>query len=260
MFHAEGTARSFRVRCDVLTIFPEIITAYLNKSILKRAQDSGVLDVKVYNIRDFAEGRHKVVDDHPFGGGAGMVFKPEPIFRAMDALKVDGVARKVVLLSPQGRPFNQSVAEDFSREDQRLVFVCGRYEGIDERVRISLVDEEISIGDYVITGGELAALVIIDAATRLVPGALGDERSSEDESFSWDLLDYPHYTRPREYRGLNVPQVLLSGNHSEIQLWRRKEALRKTLKERPDIIKKVELSDLDRKMLSEIEKSPEEDV
>lgn len=240
------------MRCDVLTIFPEIINAYLNESILKRAREKKILDVKIINIRDFASGRHKAVDDSPFGGGAGMVFKPGPIFRAMDALKEDGIPRRVVLLSPQGKPFNQTMAEDFSREEKRFVFICGRYEGIDERVSISLAEEEVSIGDYVITGGELAALVVIDAATRLIPGALGDKNSIEDESFSWKMLDYPHYTRPSEFRGLKVPQVLLSGNHNEIWLWRRKEALRKTLKARPDLMEKVELTDEDKKLISEI--------
>ena len=241
------------MKCDVLTIFPEVINAYLNESILKRAREKKILDVKVYNIRDFASGRHREVDDTPFGGGAGMVFKPEPLFKATESLKWDGIPRKVILLSPQGRPFDQSKAEEFSMEDKRLVFICGRYEGIDERVIGSLVDEEISIGDYVITGGELAALVIIDAAARLMPGILGDSSSVEDESFSWGLLDYPHYTRPREFMGLTVPQVLLSGNHNEIMLWRRKEALRKTLKVRPDIIEKIGLTDTDIKLLSEIE-------
>jgi tRNA (guanine37-N1)-methyltransferase len=247
------------MKCDVLTLFPEIITTYLNESILKRAREKKLLDVKVYNLRDFATGRHRKVDDYPFGGGAGMVFKPEPIFRAIDSLKKDGVPRKIILLSPQGRPFTQSMAEEFSKETQRFVFICGRYEGVDERVRISLVDEEVSIGDYVITGGELAALVIIDAVTRLIPGTLGDERSKEEESFSWGLLDYPHYTRPREFRGLCVPQVLISGNHKEIWLWRRKEALRKTMKMRPELIEKIELTDLDKKILSELKESHEEE-
>lgn len=240
------------MKCDVLTLFPDILTAYLNESILKRAREKDLLDVKIYNIRDFALGPHRSVDDYPFGGGAGMVFKPEPIFRAMDFLREDGEQRKVILLSPQGRPFNQSIAENYSREKQRFVFICGRYEGIDERVK-TLVDDEVSIGDYVLTGGELAALVIIDAVTRLIHGALGDKRSVEDESFSWGLLDYPHYTRPREFRGLKVPQVLISGNHKEIWHWRRKEALRKTMRIRPDLIEKVVLSDLDKKILSEIE-------
>jgi len=244
------------MKCDVLTLFPDIITAYLNKSILKRAREKKLLDVKIYNIRNFASGKHRQVDDYPFGGGAGMVLKPEPIFRAIDTLKKDGVPRRVILLSPQGKPFTQSMAQDFSKEQKRFVFICGRYEGIDERVRISLVDEEISIGDYVITGGELAALVIIDAVTRLLPGALGDERSKEEESFSWGLLDYPHYTRPREFHGLKVPEVLISGNHKEIWLWRRKEALKKTLKVRPDLIKKIDLTDLDKKLLSELKTEP----
>jgi tRNA (guanine37-N1)-methyltransferase len=185
-----------------------------------------------------------------------MVLKPEPVFRAMDALKEDGEPRKVVLLSPQGRPFDQSTAEDYAKEERKFVFICGRYEGIDERVR-ALADEEVSIGDFVLTGGELGALVIIDAVTRLIPGVLGDEKSIEDESFSWGLLDYPHYTRPREFRGLDVPPVLLSGNHEEIRLWRRRAALKKTLEVRPDLIDSTRLSDRDKEMLLEL--SSEED-
>lgn len=242
------------MKCDVLTIFPDILAAYINESILKRAREKDLLEVKLYNIRDFASGPHRTVDDSPYGGGAGMVFKPEPVFRALDFLKEDGELRKVILLSPQGKPFNQKMAEVYSREKKRFAFICGRYEGIDERVK-TLVDEEVSIGDYVITGGELAALVIIDAVTRLIPGALGDDKSVEDESFSWGLLDYPHYTRPREFRGMQVPEALVSGNHKGIWLWRRREALRKTLKMRPDLIDKVELTELDKKMLSEIRAS-----
>lgn len=240
------------MKCDVLTLFPGIFSAYLEESIIKRAREREIIEVTLYNIRDFTSDPHRTVDDYPFGGGAGMVLKPEPIFRAMDALKEDGQRRKVILLTPQGRPFSQTIAEDLSGEQQRLVFICGRYEGIDERVR-GLADDELSIGDYVLTGGELAALVIIDAATRLIPGVLGDERSAGDESFSWGPLEYPQYTRPREFRGLEVPEILLSGNHREIWLWRRKEALRRTLNRRPDIINKVQLTELDRKMLSEIE-------
>ncbi len=240
------------MKCDVLTLFPDVLTAYLNESILKRAREKKLLEVRLYNIRDFATGPHRTVDDSPYGGGAGMVFKPEPLFRAIDSLKEDGEPRKIILLSPQGRPFTQKAAEDYSKETRRLVLICGRYEGIDERVR-TLVDEEISIGDYVITGGELAALVIIDAVTRLVPGALGDDKSAEEESFSWGLLDYPHYTRPREFREMKVPDVLVSGNHREIWLWRRKEALKKTLNVRPDLIEKINLTDADRKILTEIE-------
>ncbi|MEN8264343.1 MAG: tRNA (guanosine(37)-N1)-methyltransferase TrmD [Nitrospirota bacterium] len=245
------------MKCDVLTLFPDILNAYLNESILKRAREKKLLDVKIHNIRDFTLDPHRKVDDYPYGGGAGMVFTPEPVFRAVDFLKEDGESRKIVLLSPQGRPFSQSMAEAYSKEDETFVFICGRYEGIDERVR-TLVDEEVSIGDYVMTGGELAALVIIDAVTRLVPGVLGDDRSSEDESFSWGLLDYPHYTRPREFRGLTVPPVLVSGNHKDIWTWRRKQALKKTLKVRPDIIEQAELSDIDKKLIDEI--SSEEDI
>ena len=244
------------MKCDVLTLFPDVLTAYLNESILKRARDKELLDVNLVNIRDYSSGPHRQVDDYPFGGGAGMVLKPEPVFRAMDALKEDGEPRRVVLLSPQGRPFDQSMAEAYAKEKRKFVFICGRYEGIDERVK-TLADEEVSIGDFVLTGGELGALVIIDAVTRLLPGVLGDEKSIEDESFSWGLLDYPHYTRPREYRGLDVPDVLLSGNHEEIRLWRRREALKKTLEVRPDLINRDGLSDRDKEMLSEL--SPEED-
>ncbi|MBI4687163.1 MAG: tRNA (guanosine(37)-N1)-methyltransferase TrmD [Nitrospirae bacterium] len=241
------------MKCDVLTLFPDIVNAYLKESILKRAQERGLLQVRVHNIRDFAEGRHKQVDDYPFGGGPGMVLKPEPIFKAVEGIKKDGIPRRVVLLTPQGEPFSQAKAEELSKEERGLVFICGRYEGIDERVRECLVDDEISIGDYVLTGGELAALVIIDASARLIPEALGDEKSKEEESFSWGLLDYPHYTRPREYEGMNVPEVLISGNHREIWLWRRKEALRKTMNVRADLLKRIELSDIDKKLISEIE-------
>ncbi|MBI5195960.1 MAG: tRNA (guanosine(37)-N1)-methyltransferase TrmD [Nitrospirae bacterium] len=240
------------MKCDILTLFPDIITAYLNESILKRAQEKHLLEIKVYNIRDFASGKHKVVDDYPFGGGAGMVIKAEPLFKAVDHLKKDDVKRKVILLSPQGKPFTQTKAEELSKEIARLVFICGKYEGIDERVTTSLVDEEISVGDYVLTGGELAALIVIDASARLIPGALGDARSAEEESFSWGLLDYPHFTRPGEFEGMKVPEVLISGNHKEIWLWRRKEALRKTLKIRPDLIEKIQLTDIDKFLISEI--------
>lgn len=240
------------MECDILTLFPDVLNVYLNESIVKRAREKRLLDVKLYNIRDFTSDPHRTVDDYPFGGGAGMVLKPEPIFRAMDFIKKDGQERKVVLLTPKGRTFNQSMAETYLKEKRRFVFICGRYEGIDERVK-SLVDEEISIGDYVLTGGELAALVIVDAVTRLIPGALGDEQSKENESFSWGLLDYPHYTRPREFRGLQVPPVLVSGDHNEIWLWRRRQALRNTVRTRPDLFEKIKLTDLDKKLLAEIE-------
>lgn len=242
------------MKCDVLTVFPEILNAYINESIVKRARGKDLVDVRLYNIRDFAPGTNRQIDDYPFGGGPGIVFKAEPLFRAMDALKEDGEPRRTVLLTPQGTPFNQSMAEEYSKEKKRFVFICGRYEGIDERVK-TLADEEVSIGDYVLTGGELAALVIIDAVTRLIPGSVGDERSIEEESFSWGLLDYPHYTRPREFRGLSVPEVLVSGDHKHIWLWRRKQALKKTLEVRPDLIDKVKLTDVDKKILAEIKAS-----
>ncbi len=247
------------MKCDVLTLFPDVLSAYLDESILKRARDKGLLDVKLYNIRDYSSGPHRQVDDYPFGGGAGMVLKPEPIFRALDDLNADSESRKVVLLSPQGKPFTQSMAEAYSREEKRFVFICGRYEGIDERVK-TLVDEEVSMGDYVITGGELAALTVIDAVTRLLPGALGDERSIENETFSWGVLDYPQYTRPREFRGLDVPRVLLSGDHKEIMLWRRKQALKTTLEKRPDLLEEITLTDVDKKMIAEIKLSSSADV
>ncbi|MDP3296300.1 MAG: tRNA (guanosine(37)-N1)-methyltransferase TrmD [Thermodesulfovibrionia bacterium] len=239
------------MKCDVLTLFPDIINAYLKESILKRAQEKKLIEVKIYNIRDFASDKHKIVDDYPYGGGPGMVLKPEPLFNVIDFLKKDNEQRRTILLSPQGRPFDQRLAGEFSEEKRRLVFICGRYEGIDERV-MSLIDEEISIGDYVMTGGELGALVIIDASARLIKGALGDEKSIEEESFSWGLLDYPHYTRPREFRGLSVPDILVSGNHKEIWLWRRREAIRKTFKVRPELLEKIQLTDEDKKILSEI--------
>ena len=245
------------MKCDVLTLFPDILTAYLNESILKRARENKLLDVRLVNIRDFTSDVHRTVDDYPFGGGSGMVFKPEPIFRAMDHLNKDGESRKVILLSPQGSTFNQKMAESFSRETGRLTFICGRYEGVDERVK-HLVDEEVSIGDYVMTGGELAALVIIDAVTRLVPGAVGDEQSVVDESFSSGLLEYPQYTRPREFRGMRVPDVLLSGNHEEIRLWRRQQSLRTTMKVRPDLLDQVDLDESDKRMIDDI--SSEDDI
>ncbi len=242
------------MKCDVLTLFPAVLSAYLNESILKRAQTKGLLEVKLCNIRDFTDDPHRTADDSPYGGGAGMVLKPEPIFRAMDALNPEGRPRRVIMLSPQGRQFTQRMAEEFAREERRFVFICGRYEGIDERVR-TLIDGEVSIGDYVLTGGELAALVVIDAVTRLLPGAVGDERSVEDESFTWGLLDYPHYTRPREFRGLAVPDVLLSGDHERIRRWRRREALKKTLEVRPDLLEEMELTELDREILKELKSS-----
>lgn len=240
------------MRLEVITIFPAIFDAYFSNGILKRAARSGIVEIKVHNLRDFTSDRHRSVDDYPYGGGPGMVMKPEPFFGAVNSVKKDGIETCTIMLTPQGRLFNQDIAKTLSEEKRRLLFICGRYEEIDERVRQSLVDMEMSIGDYVLTGGELPALVIIDSIIRLLPGALGDDRSADEESFSWGLLDYPHYTRPPEYAGLRVPDVLVSGNHAEIARWRRKEALRKTLHRKPDLLQKAALSGEDYKMISEI--------
>jgi tRNA (guanine37-N1)-methyltransferase len=239
-------------RFDIVTIFPSIIDAYLGESILKRAIQKGLLDVKVHNLRDYTADRHNSVDDTPYGGGAGMVMKIEPMYRAISAICSDGEERRRILLSPQGRTYTQSVAEELAQDSRRVLLVCGRYEGIDERVRESLIDEEISAGDYVLTGGELASLVIIDSIARLCPGVLGDDESSKEESFTWGILDYPHYTRPPEFMGREVPQVLLSGNHAKIAGWRRMQALKRTLEKRPDLLKTAALGAEDRKMLQEL--------
>ncbi|TAN43934.1 MAG: tRNA (guanosine(37)-N1)-methyltransferase TrmD [Nitrospirae bacterium] len=221
---------------DVITIFPGMFDAYLGESIMKRAIEKGLIDVKVYNLRDYTTDKHKTVDDYPYGGGAGMVMKVEPLYNAVTAIKSDGVERLTIMLSPQGRTYDQGMAEELSSEKRRILLICGRYEGIDERAKELLVDAEISAGDYVLTGGELPALVIIDTISRLLPGVLGDEESNKEESFSWGMLDYPHYTRPSEFMGRQVPEVLLSGNHKMIMEWRRREALKRTLTRRPDLL------------------------
>ncbi len=247
------------MRCDILTLFPEMVAPVLGHSILKRAQEKGLLEVCIHNIRDYTFDRHKVADDVPYGGGAGMVLKAEPIFRAIDALRdqygraVDGgPPLRLLMPTPQGRRFTQDYARDLASERRRLVFICGHYEGIDERVRLGLDPEEVSIGDYVLTGGELPALVIIDAAVRLVPGVLGDPESAMHESFSDALLEYPQYTRPLEVRGLTVPEVLLSGHHEAIRVWRRREALRSTYLKRPDLLRDRVFNEEDQRLLDEI--------
>lgn len=245
------------MQCEILTLFPEIISGVTSQSILKRAQEMGHLRLQVHNIRDYTPDPHRVADDIPYGGGGGMVMKAEPIFQAIDALRQPGEEFRFVIPSPQGIPFTQSLAEELSQEHQSLVFICGHYEGIDERVRSSLRAEEISIGDYVLTGGELATLVIIDAAVRLIPGVLGDPQSAQQDSFADSLLDYPHFTRPSAVRGLSVPNILLSGNHQAIKRWRRKEALRNTLLKRPDLLEDRNLTDEDQQLIHEIlEESP----
>jgi tRNA (guanine37-N1)-methyltransferase len=241
------------MKYGIITIFPEIFEAYLDKGIVKKALQKQLITVDVHNLRDYAKDRHRTVDDYPYGGGAGMVMKPEPFFDAVEALHPDRTKRRIIMLSPAGKKFDQDMAMELSTENRYLLFLCGRYEAIDERVRIALVDDEVSVGDYVLTGGELPALVIIDAVTRLIPGVLGDRLSAEAESFSWGILDYPHYTRPVVFAGMFVPDILLSGNHKDIRLWRRKEALRRTLERRPDLFKKNSLSKEDRKLMNEIE-------
>jgi len=240
------------MRCEVITIFPEIFTAYFSLKIFERALQRGIVSIRTHDLRDYTMDRHRTVDDYPYGGGPGMVLKPEPFSRAVESIKSDGIETCTIMLSPQGERFDQDTALALSRDQRRLLFICGRYEGIDERVKDTLVDREVSIGDYILTGGELAALVIIDSIVRLVPDALGDEHSTEEESFSWGILDYPHYTRPAEYEGHKVPGVLLSGNHSEIARWRRKEALRRTLRRRPDLLHKTPLTVEDERLLLEI--------
>ena len=222
----------------------------LEESILRRAQDRGLIRVAVHDLRDWTRDRHRVVDDTPYGGGAGMVLKPEPLFAAVEALNPEGRAT-VVLLTPQGERFTQALAAELGGRDH-LILVCGRYEGFDERVAIGLAAREVSIGDYVLTGGEFPALVVIDAVARLVPGVLGDAESARQDSFATGLLDHPQYTRPPRYRGLAVPEALVSGDHDLIRRWRRKEALRRTLERRPDLLARVALTEEDRALLAEI--------
>ncbi|RMG55703.1 MAG: tRNA (guanosine(37)-N1)-methyltransferase TrmD [Acidobacteria bacterium] len=242
------------MRFDVLTIFPGMFRGPLEYSILKRAQDQGIIQIHIHDLRDYATDKHRMVDDRPFGGGAGMVFKPEPIFRAVETL-IGGrsvpASTAVILLSPQGRVFHQREAERLSRME-RLILICGRYEGVDERVAEHLATDEISIGDYILTGGEIPAMVIIDAVTRLLPGALGHHASAQRDSFAEGILDYPQYTRPADFRGLKVPDILLSGHHAEIERWRRRKALEKTLRVRPDLLARAHLDERDRALLDEI--------
>jgi tRNA (guanine37-N1)-methyltransferase len=223
------------MKIDVLTLFPEMFAGPLDASIVQRARKAGILELGVHNLRDYTHDNYKTVDDRPFGGGPGMVLKCEPIFEALEGLT--GQETWTVLMTPAGLAFNQESAAALAKR-RHLLFICGAYEGIDERVREQWVDEELSIGDYVLTNGALPAMVVIDAVTRLLPGALGHEQSAADESFSHGLLEYPHYTRPAEFRGMKVPAVLLSGNHSAIEKWRREQALLRTTERRPDLLRK----------------------
>lgn len=237
------------MKFTVLTIFPEMF-APLKESILKRAQEAGHIELELVNFRDYAESKHKNVDDVPYGGGSGMVLKPEPIFRAIRELKQNAGKRRTILLSPQGSVFNQKTASKLANHDE-LIFLCGHYEGFDERIR-NLVDEEISIGDFVLTGGELAAMVIIDAVARLIPGVLGKASSFEHDSHSQGLLEYPQYTRPPEFEGMPVPEILLSGHHAKIEQWRRKESLKRTFLRRPDLFAQIEFQVGDYQLLEEL--------
>lgn len=235
---------------DILTIFPDMFSSFLSESILGKAIERGQIEIRIHDIRDFATDRHRMTDDYPYGGGAGMVMKPEPIFRAVEEIKKKRPEAKVVLLTPQGETFRQSMAAEMAGWES-LVLICGRYEGVDERVVESLVDYEISIGDYVMNGGEVPAMVIVETVSRLLPGVVGSEESTMQDSFVEHLLDYPHYTRPAEYRGMKVPEILLSGHHDNIAAWRRRQALVRTAQRRPDLLGKATLSEEDKKILKE---------
>lgn len=225
------------MKIDILTLFPEMFSGVFGTSILKHAQQKGAVTYNLINFREFATNKHKKVDDYPYGGGAGMVLMPQPIFDAVEALQQKEKRKKrVILLCPQGETFNQKKAEELAKEEH-LIFICGHYEGYDERIREHLVTDEISIGDFILTGGELGAMVIIDSVTRLLPGVLGNETSAMTDSFSTGLLEHPHYTRPADFRGMKVPDILLSGHHERIQQWREEEALKRTKSRRPDLLK-----------------------
>src|SRR5215216_1704924 len=245
---------------EAFTLLPEVFPSYLESSILQRARQRGLIDVRVHNIRDYTHDRHHTTDDTPYGGGGGMVMKPEPVFAAVESvLSTQPASIPIILLTPQGRVFTQRVAEELSRHE-RIALLCGRYEGVDERIREHLVTDEISIGDYVLTGGELPALIIIDAVSRLISGVLGDPTGAEDDSHSMGLLEYPHYTKPSEFRGWKVPDILLSGDHARIEKWRREQALRRTLNKRPDMLERAELSKQDQRFVeglrSKLDESP----
>ena len=240
-----------------LTLFPEMFPGILQSSIMKKAQDQGVVRFSVTDFREYTENKHKKVDDYPYGGGAGMVLQPQPLFDAVDAVTKTEKKRRVILMCPQGERFTQAKAEELSQEEE-LVFICGHYEGYDERIREHLVTDELSLGDFVLTGGELAAMTIADSVVRLLPDAIGKQESHEDDSFSTGLLEYPHYTRPADFRGFRVPDVLLSGNHAKIAEWRQYESLKRTYKRRPDLLKTYPLTKEDREMLKQIKKELEE--
>lgn len=239
------------MKFDILTLFPSMFDGPFSESIIKRALNKGLLEICLHNVRDYAADRHNTTDDYPYGGGAGMIMKVEPLAACIEAVQSGSPKAKVVLTTPQGRPFNQAMARDLSQE-KGLIIICGRYEGVDERVKELFVDYEISLGDFVLTGGELAAMVMVDAVSRYLPGVLGSDESVACDSFSDGLLEYPQYTRPPEFRGLDVPGVLLSGNHGEISLWRRRQALKRTFMSRPDLISSAHLTEDERSYLREL--------
>lgn len=240
------------MRIDILCLFPEMFISPLNQSIIKRAKERGLVDIVIHNIRDYTHNKHRTVDDYPYGGGPGMVLKPEPVFEAVEEIKQQIATSEmpVILLTPQGRLFDQQVARELAR-CTHLMLICGHYEGIDERVREHLATDEVGIGDYVLSGGELAAMVIIDAVVRLIPGALGSPTSADSDSYGDGLLEYPQYTRPKVYRDWSAPSILLSGNHGEIAQWRRHQAILRTAKRRPELMKKAILSDKEKKWISQ---------
>ncbi len=249
---------------EIFTLFPEVFEPYLQTSILQRARQRGLVEVNLYNIRDWTTDRHHVTDDEPYGGGGGMVMKPEPVFAAIEGVLGAPPSCPVILLTPQGRLFTQAIARELAFGEtsslagtRRLALLCGRYEGIDERVRQHLVTDEISIGDYVITGGELAALIVVDAVSRWVPGVLGDPDGALDDSHASGLLEYPHYTRPAEFRGWRVPEILVSGDHGRLARWRREQSLLRTWQRRPDLLDKAPLTEVDRTYLRKLEETSE---
>jgi tRNA (guanine37-N1)-methyltransferase len=248
------------MRIDIFTLFPQMFQSVLSAGLFKRATDQNLVRINIHNIRDYTHDRHHTVDDYPYGGGAGMVLKPEPIFEAVEAIKSDirqneGIDKiPVILLTPQGRLFSQAIAQELAQQSH-LILICGHYEGVDERVAEYLATDQISIGDYVLSGGELAAMIVAEAVTRLVPGVLGSAESTIDDSHTTGLLEYPQYTRPDAFRGWAVPEVLLSGNHAQIAKWRREQAIARTLKRRPDLLDKAELSPEERKLVDRLQQS-----
>lgn len=241
------------MRFDILTLFPAMFEGPMTESILKRAQEKGLIEVNLHNIREYATDKHKTTDDTPYGGGGGMVMKVEPLVSAVEKVRGEDTNTPVILMTPQGRVFNQKVVQELAQHP-RLILVCGRYEGFDERVRQTVATDEISVGDYVLTGGELAAMIIVDAVSRLVPGVLGAQWGADEDSHATGLLEYPHYTKPAEFRGLRVPDVLVSGHHAEVEKWRRRESLKRTWQRRPDMLLTADLTEAERWYLAELAK------